>query len=506
MKNIYLLLSNLIIISSLFISIFNISITAIKNNDLNSFISDIYYSKPSSIHSILDDVNYEILYPLSTIPALVDKDSVLNIKFRASDFEDVFVYISTAYEPVVDEYWLLTEDMWYNNFIWNIKVNIPFEITEELYNVSLLFLNDKIFYTTSQPRALNVYEKFSDDFSFVHITDLHYGDPRGLRENISETIGFKSIKKCIEEINILHPDFVIISGDLVFGQLYFLEYHNEYKKCYDLLQTFDVPTLLAPGNHDGYWRIGEDGLDLWQKYFGPLYYSFDYGDYHFISINSFDMPAFYRFCILFIPLTWGGSISDDQIDWIENDLKSSNSKLDFIFLHHNPIWDTKNDSLISKGYENREELLSLIYENDVDMILAGHNHLDTVNIEDGVIFLTTTTPESEIRSDDGYWGYRMIDVREGVIESYNYKEPKYSIPSYHLNYNISKSERVAVAFVENDLEMDVDVILRVLMPKGYYSVDNGEIILQRDNDKYSELYIQANIHSLSANRIMISEK
>jgi 3',5'-cyclic AMP phosphodiesterase CpdA len=501
MKNKFIIIFKIFITILLILSI-NI-ISAIKINTRDNMVSDIYNIKPSSIDMIFDKDNYEILYPLSTVPALVEKNSVLNIKFKAAEFEDVFVFISTAYEPVVDEFWLQIEDIWGDNSIWNIKVSISLDITEELYNVSLLFLNDNKFYTTNQPRALNIYDEFSDDFSFVHITDFHYGDPRGFAENISETIGFKSIKKCIKEINLLHPDFVIISGDVVFGQLYFLEYHYEYKKCYDLIQTFDVPTFLAPGNHDGYRRIGEDGLDFWQHYFGPLYYSFDFGDFHFISVNSYDMSEFLRLSILFIALNWGGSISDVQLNWIEDDLESSNSKLDFMFMHHNPIWDTKTDSLMLKEYENREELLSLIYENGVDMVLAGHNHLDTVNIENNVIFLTTTTPESEIKNEDGYWGYRLIEIRDGEIYSYNYKEPKYSIPSYKLDYDIWKSERIAIVTIKNELEIDVDIVLKLLMYKGFYSINNGEIFLQRDNDKYSELYIHSNIQALSNENIIV---
>jgi len=213
---------------------------------------------------------------------------------------------------------------------------------------------------------------------------------------------------------------VLISGDIVFGQLYPFEYRREYQKCYDLLQTFDVPIFLVPGNHDGYNRILEDGLEYWQEYFGPLFYSFNYGDYHFTGVNSFDMSKLLRLTFLFIPLNWGGSISNEQLDWIENDLENSDSPLNFMFLHHNPLWDTTSDSLIGKGYENRENLLSLIYENEVDMVLAGHNHLDTVNIENEVIFITTTTPESEISTEDGYWGYRLIEINDGEIASYNY--------------------------------------------------------------------------------------
>ena len=321
--------------------------------------------------------------------------------------------------------------------------------------------------------------------------------------SIKETIGFKSIKRCIKEINLLHPDFVLISGDIVFGQLYPFEYRREYQKCYDLLQTFDVPTFLVPGNHDGYNRILEDGLEYWQEYFGPLFYSFNYGNYHFTGVNSFDMSKILRLTFLFIPLNWGGSISNEQLDWVENDLESSDSPLNFMFLHHNPLWDTTSDSLIGKGYENRENLLSLIYENGVDMVLAGHNHLDTVNIENEVIFITTTTPESEISTEDGYWGYRLIEINDGEIASYNYKEPKYSIPSYQIDYKIYLYDDFAEAFVNNSLDIDIDVYLKFLMTKGTYNIDNGEIIMQRDNEENSEIYVKSKIQSLNNESISI---
>ena len=77
---------------------------------------------------------------------------------------------------------------------------------------------------------------------------LPIGDTRSFEESIRKTLGYRSVKRCIKEINLLHPDFVIISGDLVFGQLYPFEYRREYKKCYEMIQKFDVPTYLAPGD------------------------------------------------------------------------------------------------------------------------------------------------------------------------------------------------------------------------------------------------------------------
>ena len=262
-----------------------------------------------------------------------------------------------------------------------------------------------------------------------------------------------------------------------------------------ILQSFDVPTFLVPGNHDGYNRILEDGFDYWREFFGPLNYSFNYGNYHFTAVNSYDMSKISRLTFLFIPLNWGGSISNEQIKWIENDLINSNSKLNFMFLHHNPLWDTKSDSLIGKSYENREELLSLIFKNKIDMVLAGHNHLDTVNLENNVIFITTTTPESEIRTDDGYWGYRLIEIVDGEIFSYNYKEPKYSIPSYKINYTINYYDDYAEAIVNNSLEININAYLKFIMPLGTYSVENGDMYLERKNDEYCEIYVKSFILS-----------
>ena len=495
---------NFVLSIALLLSLFNISYAhnnLINNENIKSSIIE----EPIFLSAIIDESKYIIIYPLSTYPALVEKNSSFIIKFAADEFDEISVIISTAFEPVVDVFLLENINLWEENSIWNIEVYIPYLIPEELYNVTLFFKIGEKSYKFSQPRSLNIYREFKDDFKFIHISDIHFGDPRGFLESVTETIGFKSIKRCIKEVNMLHPDFVIISGDIVFGQLYPFEYNIEYKKSYELLQTFDVPIFLIPGNHDGYNRIIEDGFDLWQRYFGPLNYSFDFGNYHFTGVNTFDMPKLYRLTFLFIPLNWGGSISDDQLQWIQNDLEKSDADLNFMFLHHNPLWDTTQDSLIGKEYENRENLLSLIYENDVDMVLAGHNHLDTVNIENGVIFITTTTPESEIRNEDGYWGYRLVEIRNSEIYSYNYKEPKYSIPSYNLDYNITISNNEALITVDNNLEIDVNITIRVLLNIGTYIVNNGQIILQRSNDEYSELYIYSNIHALSQEKIIISE-
>jgi 3',5'-cyclic AMP phosphodiesterase CpdA len=477
--------------------------TSPQTNEVSDIITPYSsYEKPSMIQPIVTNTSVSITYPLSTVPVIIEQGGQFTLQFEAPDFDAVYAYISTAYEPVVEEFWLTLDTAWFSIDTWYINATIPSIVPEELYNVSLLLNRDDILLSAHQPRAVSVVKELSDSFSFIHITDFHVGDPRGFTESIRETLGYKSIKRCIHEINLLHPDFVIISGDLVFGQLYWKEYSKEYPKCYEMLQMFDVPTYVAPGNHDGYKRPFEDGLEFWQHYFGPLYYSFDYGDYHFMAINSYDFSAIPRLSLSFFVFSWGGSIRDEQLQWITEDLAAHEPTLSFMFMHHNPLWETKNQGFLRLKYKNREALLSLIDQYGVDMVLAGHVHFDNVTTVNNTIFITTTTPESSISREDGYWGYRLITIENGAIVSYNYKEPKYSIPSYNLKATYKNNNK---ATIENKLDTDIYAHLKFTLPLATYEVDHGEILMERTDGMLVELYVGVLVEQNSTLSIKVSK-
>lgn len=467
-------------------------------------IKDNQYNVNLLYGSTLFTTQFEIIKPRCSSPVFAIKNSTINITLEGSVPTSFDVYLTTAYELVVDDILLTVQQVKSSDSIYEITVNIPTFTPVELYNLTFLINNKGIYSKLTEPRCVQVIDAFKDTFSFIHITDFHMGDLRGFSESIKETIGWKSIKRCIDEINIIRPDFVVISGDLVYGQLYPFEYHREYKMCYEMIQKFDVPTFLVPGNHDGYNRILEDGFSYWQDYFGPLYYSFDYGDYHFQAINSYDISKIFRLTFLFIPLNWGGSISDEQLNWIDQDLQQYSSKHNIQFMHHNPLWNTKGDSLISKDYENRKNLLNIINKYDVDMVLAGHVHWDSVNVDNDTIFITTTTPESDIRVKDGYWGYRQIEIRENKISNYNYKDPKYSIPSYHLKVDILQEGRFAKVNFTNELECDIICHTEIIIPAGVYQISNGTLIQQRTKDDFSQLFISCQVPANSIKTVFIS--
>ena len=318
-----------------------------KDNPDNQAIS---ISFSPTYLKIFEDQILSILYPRSAVPVIAEPEQSFIMQLQSIAFESISVYLQTAYDPLPDKYILSVDEIKQENNIFYVTVTVPAEVCEELYNLTVTIQAEGEEYQQTRPRAVSIEETIDDTYTFVQIADFHIGDPRGLTENPKEIIGWKAAKKVIEEINLLHPDFVIITGDLVFGQAYPFEYTHEYKLCYDILQQFQVPTFLAPGNHDGYIQTFQDGLEFWQYYFGPLYYSFDYGGNHFLSLNSYDWPKIARFGFSYLVFNWGGSIREEQEQWIEQDLENHAASPQIsMMLHHSPSWNMRSfiDSSIS---------------------------------------------------------------------------------------------------------------------------------------------------------------
>ncbi len=454
------------------------------------------YFQNLNFESFLGNEGICLIHPKLSHPVIIDKNSNFTIILSSPSFDEIEIRITTAYNPLPDTYTLQPEKIW-NDGTWHIVVNSG-NAAYELYNLTISLMIDGQQHVINEPKAVAI-EKIDGNITFIHLTDFHIGDPRGMSVSVKETIGWKAARRAIDEINLLHPSFVIITGDLVFGQLYPFEYAIEYKKLYEILQDFDVPIFLCHGNHDGYVQSGQDGFRLWKQYFGWLNYSFDYGEAHFVMANSYDWPYKSRVAISYAAINWGGYVSDEQLKWIENDLKKSNARLKVLALHHNPLWDTSNDSLLHNPYYNRQNLLRIIWQNGVDAVLDGHVHYDDVEVVNNTLFITTTTVASSLSSSDAYWGYRLMGVRNWNIVSYNYKAPKFSIPSYHINYSTGKYN----ARIENSLDMDIKVQVSFHVENKSYSVENGEIVRERCRGDRKEIYIEATIPARTSLEIKI---
>lgn len=98
-----------------------------------------------------------------------------------------------------------------------------------------------------------------------------------------------------------------------------------------------------------------------------VFYSFDYGDVHFLSLNSevFDYT-----------MSFDGINRMKQ--WIENDLAQNTRKFTIAYFHQPPYSKGSHDSddlyeLVMKAM--REKVIPLLESYDVDLVVCGHSHV-----------------------------------------------------------------------------------------------------------------------------------
>ncbi len=118
----------------------------------------------------------------------------------------------------------------------------------------------------------------------------------------------------------------------------------------------------SPGNHEYY----TPNADPYYKYFGPAagvvgkgYYSYDVGKWHAVVVNS----------ELFVSNEFDASARTEQLKWVEGDLKKHKTFCTVAYWH-NPLF--------SSGWHGNDPrfapLWAILYNNDVDLVLNGHDH------------------------------------------------------------------------------------------------------------------------------------
>ena len=177
-----------------------------------------------------------------------------------------------------------------------------------------------------------------------------------------------------------NPDIVIHAGDIAYPWGTLTAFTENYFGVYaDILRNqVGWPT---PGNHDETGVTGSDPVTETGPYFEAfspptagqsggvasgteLYYSFDYGNAHFISLDSHFSSA-----------TAGSAM----MQWLFEDLAATTQPWLIAFWHHPPYTKGTHDSdLFSDGqgrHQNmRENALSLLEAGGVDLVLTGHSH------------------------------------------------------------------------------------------------------------------------------------
>ncbi len=373
----------------------------------------------------------KIKYPLFTFPAIAKAGNSLLMEVVLEEEEKIseVLLIDSSDDKNSISIPFIQKSKIENGDNEVLEIKLPDKIKTALYDLSVKIEvgGGKRFYSDLQPRAVKVVEEFKKNFSFVHLTDIHFGvqDVAGVDTNTYR-------QKVLEEITKLNPEFVILTGDLVIEPA---QYDKDFEDAYNyLLQYLKVPVFVIPGNHDQYYHrleTGEifDGMEYWKRYFYKFYGSFDYGDLHFLLINDYDYEQKWRErynndAILATTII-NSNIMQEQYEWIKKDLKSAQErKKQTLMFAHIPLMDLmglKKVGLVKKETVKgipRHEFLGLLSEFKVKYVFVGHLHLNDVRELGGGI-KEVVTIDSGLGCSTTECGFRVVEVENGKIKDFS---------------------------------------------------------------------------------------
>ena len=238
-------------------------------------------------------------------------------------------------------------------------------------------------------------------------TAIAFGDPQP-RDN-QELSYFRD--DVVPELAEIDADLTIPLGDIMFNNL---SMYGRYNK---IMRTLDRPIFNILGNHD--MNLDAKGNryanETFKRYYGPAYYSFNYGEVHFIALDNIDYSgrdknghAQYR-----------GYLSDKELAWIRNDLQYVDEDKLIVFLAHIPL----------HGTDNKKELIGMLNNRDDVLFLAGHRHLTFQRFFGKDFGRTNSTPIHAVATTAacGTWwggpkderGIPITTQRDGVPNGYH---------------------------------------------------------------------------------------
>ncbi|MBL1408722.1 calcineurin-like phosphoesterase C-terminal domain-containing protein [Sphingobacterium faecale] len=240
----------------------------------------------------------------------------------------------------------------------NDKAKFVYYSTPSDYQIAVETNNRKIplFYrtltaaTTPQQHNFTLRKKtnMETNFTLFGLGDPQVTDDQQVARFVNETLA--DIKS--ELADIKQPVYGIALGDIVNDK------DNQLNNMKTRLGSTSMPIFSTIGNHDKFAASPNPKTnDLFEKVFGPTYYSFDIGEVHFVCLDN----------VVFTSNTsYSLGISQAQIDWLEKDLSQVPKEKMLIVYYHMPIRGS--------NFSTRSQFLNLIKDFKEVHMLCGHTH------------------------------------------------------------------------------------------------------------------------------------
>ncbi len=388
--------------------------------------------------------------PVTGISTIVKSGETFNLLLRAAESDSDWI-INAASES--NTYSLSYTDGGYDENLGirrlNVSTgNIPY------FTYDIIVEGGNNLYDRTE-NCLKVISNYRARYQFMHLTDSH------LPEHYFDYISIPDLEVILENMHILNPEFIIITGDLVNRG----DQEIGYEIFQNILRELEVPVFITTGNHDaGEWCGKGWARDNWRKYFGLWYndpespenqgyytedYYFKYGNWLYIL-----MDAYINYGNFQTQYYDSESLTNEQTNWLSNLISEYPDLNKMLFYHYD--FDYSID-----GYFGQKNLKYGFY---------GHTHSsNTYEYSDHVIYNTGAVVRDSV--------FRILKVNSNEILD----DPLMTGNIINVNFNPSNNgssdtvsaevsnlsgtylENLRIDFVMNDKEK-------------FYKTSEGEII------------------------------
>jgi 3',5'-cyclic AMP phosphodiesterase CpdA len=209
----------------------------------------------------------------------------------------------------------------------------------------------------------------ADGLTFLQISDSHVGFDKPANPNALGTL-----EECINKVKALpvKPAFMIHTGDISH-----LSKPSEFDDADRIISQTRLDVHYVPGEHD----FLDDGMKLYGDRYGKGtkgagWYSFDANGVHFVGlVNVLDLKA-----------GGLGNLGNDQLQWLENDLKGRSASNPIVVFAHIPLWAIYPEW--GWGTDDGAQALGYLKRFGSVTVLNGHIHQIMQKVEGNVTFHT----------------------------------------------------------------------------------------------------------------------
>jgi 3',5'-cyclic AMP phosphodiesterase CpdA len=205
--------------------------------------------------------------------------------------------------------------------------------------------------------------------TFLQISDSHVGFNKPANPNAIGTL-----EEAINKIGVLaaKPSFMIHTGDISH-----LSKPQEFDDADKVIARAKLDVHYVPGEHD---LLDEEAKLYRERYgrgtLGAGWYSFDAKGVHFIGlVNVVDLKP-----------GGLGNLGDEQLEWLERDLRSRSPSIPIVVFAHVPLWSVYPNW--GWGTEDSGRALGYLKRFGSVTVLNGHIHQVMQKVEGNVTFHT----------------------------------------------------------------------------------------------------------------------